>query len=210
MSHRTPKLVATDVDRTEKAANTMTADRVMANSILKTAEPKSEILEPEADLQSKPFHLPNDTMNHCASLERSNKNCNYTKVGTATKVPVIAERFESSIKATANVVQYPLKVVLMIFTLILASLTPLGRSVEGVSALPIAMHLYGRLLAEKLRHMLQHMPSPRMSLSLLELILGPSSGISSTQREWRQVADLWTVSFYMVVQSFQGCGRLRW
>jgi hypothetical protein len=200
----------TNVDRTEKAANTMTADRVMANFILKTAEPKSEILEPEIDLQSKPFHLPNNTMNHCASLERSNKNCNYTKVGTATKVPVIAERFESSIKATANVAQYPLKVVLMIFTLILASLTPLGRSVEGVLALPIAMHLYGRLLAEKLRHMLQHMPSPQMSLSLLELILGPSSGISSTQREWRQVADLWTVCFYMVVQSFQGCGRLRW
>jgi hypothetical protein len=205
-----------DVDRTEEAANTVTADLVIADfarHIPKTAEPKSVIPKPEIDLQSKPFHLLNDTTNHCASLdmaEQSNKNCNYTKVGTATKLPVIAERLESSIKATANVAQYPLKAVLMIFMLILTSLTPLGRPIDGVSALPIAMHLYGRLLAEKSRHMLQHMPSPRMSLPLLGLILEPSSGISSTRREWRQVIDLWIVCLHMVVRSFQGCGRLRW
>jgi hypothetical protein len=202
-----------DVDRTEKAANTVTADLVIADfarHIPKTAEPKSVIPEPKIDLQSKPFHLPNDTTNHCASLdiaERSNKNYNYGKAGTATKLPVIAERLESSVKASANVAQYPLKAVLMIFMLILTSLTPLGRPIDSVSALPIAMRLYGRLLA---RHMPRHMPSPRMSLSLLGLILEPSSGISSARREWRQVIDLWTVCFYMVIQSFQGCGRLRW
>jgi hypothetical protein len=206
----------TDVDRTEKAANTVTADLVMADfarHIPKTAEPKPVIPEPEINLQSKPFHLPNDTTNHCASLdmaERSNKNSNYGKVGTATELPVIAERLESSIKATANVAQYPLKAVLMISTLILTSATGLGRPFDGVSALPTAMHMYGRLLAGKSRHVLLHMPSPRMSLSLLGLILGPGSDMSSIRREWHRVIDLWTVRFYMAMQPFQGCGRLRW
>jgi hypothetical protein len=133
----------------------MTANLVMAGfarHISKTAEPKPVIPEPEIDLQSKPFHLPNDTTNHCASLdmaERSNKNSNYGKVGTETELPVIAERLKSSIKVTGNVTQYPLKAVLMIFTLILTSLTRLGRPIDGVSALPTAIHIYGRLMAEK-------------------------------------------------------------
>lgn len=209
----------TDVDRTEKAANTVTADLVMADfarHIPKTTELKSVIPNPEIVLQSKLFHLPKNTTNHCASLdttEQSNKNCNNGKVGTATELPVIAERLESGIKATANVTQYPLKAVPMIFTLIFTFLTQLGQPIDGVSALPTAMHMYGRLLAEKSRHVLQHMPSPRMSLSLLGLILGPGSDMSSIRRQrrqWRRVIDLWTVCFYVAMQPFQGCGRLRW
>jgi hypothetical protein len=206
----------TDVDRTEKAANTVTADLVMADfarHIPKTAEPKSVIPELEIDLQSRPFCLPNDTTNHCASLDmakRSQKNSNYGKTGTATELSGIAERLESSIKATVNVAQYPVKVVLMISTLILTSLTRLGRPIDGVSALPTALHIYGRLLAEKSRHVLQHMSSPRMSLLLLGLTFGPGSDMSSIRREWRRLIDLWTVCFYMIMQTFQGCGRLRW
>jgi hypothetical protein len=49
-----------------------------------------------------------------------------------------------------------------------------------------------------------------MSLSLLGLILGPGSDMSSIRREWRRVIGLWTVCFYIVMQPFQGCGRLRW
>jgi hypothetical protein len=183
----------TDVDRTKKAANTVTADLVMADfarHIPKAARPKSVIPEHEIDPQSKSFHLPKDTMNHCASLdmaEQSNKNRNYGKVGTATELPLIAERLESSIKATANVAQYPLKAVLMI-----TSLTRLGGPIDGVSALATAMHLYGRLLAERSRHVLQHTPSPRMSLSLF----GTESSI---RREWRRVINLWTACFYMVM-----------
>jgi hypothetical protein len=114
--------------KTEKVANTVTTDLVMADftrRILKTAEPKSIIPESKSNLQSKPFHFSNDITNHRASLdmaERNNRNCNYAKAGTANDLPVIAKMRESSFKTTANVAHYPVKAVLMIITLIPTSL----------------------------------------------------------------------------------------